>query len=85
MTWLLVRISPSGDTTTPEPVPSARLPVAHGCDLYVHDRRRHRVDGVDNCARIGIQQVVVSEGAGGGCSCSRRDAVPTRLRRTQKT
>ena len=32
MTWLLVRISPSGETTTPEPVPSAAAPVAHAGD-----------------------------------------------------
>ena len=60
MTWLLVRISPSGETTNPDPVPSAPASVAHAGDLHVHHRRRHRVDGVDNGARIGIEEVFVS-------------------------
>ena len=62
-TWLLVRMSPSGATTTPEPVPPRGFAVAAGglpARMASADHgRADAVDHVDDGARIGVEQRLV--------------------------
>ena len=78
-TWLLVRISPSGATTTPEPLPPREGPPGIGDRIRSRPRRArhldmhhggtHELDGADDRARIGIEDLGSSrrscDGTGG--------------------
>jgi hypothetical protein len=64
-TWLLVRMSPSGATTTPEPVPprARSLPPPRRGRARGHGKADHgradAVDDVDDRARIGVEECLV--------------------------
>ena len=69
-TWLLVRISPSGATTTPDPVPprdraSGLSSGWLGVDGEADHGRADTIDHVDDGARIGIEERLVLDRDGG--------------------
>ena len=58
-TWLLVSTSPSGATTTPDPVPPLAAVVGALEDVEADHGRTDAVDHVDDGARIGIKQCLI--------------------------
>ena len=76
-TWLLVRISPSGATTTPEPVPPRGRPLASPAWIGEPDHRRaDPVDHVDDGTRIGVEERLVLDRNFGLCSGGSAAAAP---------
>ena len=68
-TWLLVRISPSGVNTNPDPPPRRsrgspeRVRPAALMHFNIHDRRTHALDRARHCRRIGVEQGIVVSAA----------------------
>ena len=77
-TWLLVRMRPSGATTTPEPVPprAAALRARWRVNGQADHRRADAVDHVDDGARIGVEQRLVLGRDFRDCGCGSAAAAP---------